>query len=79
MSVVRKINNMSKSNPRSITYQKAYKEILDFFNGDKNKALSWYMTDNPALGGMSPYNMIKAGRGAKLMKWLHSALAGNRP
>ena len=70
---------MSKSNPKSVTYQKVYDVILEYFNGDKSKALAWYMAVNPALGGISPYEMIKKGRGAKLMKYLRSALAGNFP
>ncbi len=70
---------MSKSNPKSVTYQKAYDVILEYFNGDKDKALAWYMTDNPVLGGMSPYKMIKTGRGARLMKWIRAALGGYHP
>jgi len=70
---------MSKSNPKSVTYQKVYDLILEHFNGDKDKTLRWYMSANPSLGGISPYEMIKKGGGAKLMKWIKSALAGNFP
>lgn len=70
---------MSKQNPRTITYHQAFQEILEFFNDDKDKAIAWYTIKNPALGGISPYEMIKIGRGAKLMKFIRSALAGNIP
>jgi hypothetical protein len=70
---------MSNHNPKTITYHQAFQEILEFFNGDKDKAIAWYTVKNPALGGVSPYEMIKEGRGAKLMKFIRSALAGNHP
>lgn len=70
---------MSKHNPKTVTYTQAFSEILEFFNGDKDKAIAWYTVKNPALGDISPYEMIKIGKGRKLMQFIRSALAGNMP
>jgi len=69
----------NKSNPRNLTYEQGLKLIIEFFQGDKDKALKWYMTKNPLLGDMSPYEMIKIGRGKKLMQFITCQLEGNHP
>jgi hypothetical protein len=62
----------NKSNHKNITYDQAFKEILDYFNYDKDKAIAWYMAKNAALGDISPFEMIKLGKGQKLMKFIRS-------
>jgi uncharacterized protein (DUF2384 family) len=64
--------------PKNITYANAFKEILDFFHGDKDKAIAWYMSPNVLLGNTSPFEMIKNGRGQKLMKFIRSCMDENR-
>lgn len=64
---------------KRMTYEYAMKEILAYFNGDKNKAFYWWITPNPALGDISPFQMVKAGRGEKLMKFIRTRLDGNFP
>lgn len=66
-----------KSVHKNITYEKAFNEILEYFNYDKDKTIKWYMTKNPLLGNISPFEMIKNGNGQKLMKWIRGQLQGN--
>lgn len=65
--------------PKNLTYAKAFETILEFFQYDKDKALRWYMTPNPLLGNITPFQMIKNGRGQKLMKFITSQIEGNFP
>lgn len=64
---------------KRMTYEDAMKEILDFFDGNKDKALTWWITPNPGIGNISPFLMVKNGRGEKLIKFIRSSLDGNFP
>lgn len=50
--------------------------IAGYFNGDAKKAALWFQIKNPALGGISPRDMIRFGRYQKLEKFVRNALAG---
>lgn len=56
-----------------------FQKVCNFFHGDTAKTWQWFKTINPMLGGISPLEMIKAGRGEKLKKFIDSLLKGNRP
>jgi len=43
--------------------------VMEFFEGNETKARLWFETKNPLLGGISPNDMIKAGRYDKLLRW----------
>lgn len=43
------------------------------------KAVEWFTTPNPFLGNVSPWAMIKAGRGDKLCKWIDAQIEENAP
>jgi len=55
----------------------AYAKILAFFEYDKQKALIWFETPNPLLGGISPQSVINQGRGEKLLKLIINTLDEN--
>ena len=44
--------------------------IIDFFDGDEEKAKKWFSLKNPAFGDISPDEMIKLGRHEKLKEWI---------
>ena len=50
-----------------------------YFNGDMKKTQLWFQTKNPLLGNISPRDMIRYGRYAKLQQFVLNALAGNIP
>ncbi len=52
--------------------------VADYFKGDIKTAL-WFQISNPALGNMSPRDMIRCGRYKKLIKFVQNAFAGNNP
>lgn len=52
--------------------------VAAFFE-DETKTILWLQTRNPLLGGMSPRDMIRAGRFKKLEKFVQTALAENAP
>jgi hypothetical protein len=58
---------------------KAFALVKGFFGGDSEKALLWMRTSNPLLGGVTPREMIVAGRSAKLLKFVEEALSENKP
>ncbi len=53
--------------------------VADYFEGDLKKTALWFKIRNPALGNLSPRDMILYGRYQKLVKFIQNALAGNNP
>lgn len=58
---------------------KSKKLVKEFFDGDVEKAELWFMTKNPLLGGMTPQGMISVCREDKLLAFILSQLAENKP
>lgn len=44
---------------------------------DEGKTVTWFETENPLLGGVSPVYMVKIGRIHKLVKFVDSCLSEN--
>lgn len=78
--------------PASVRYdQKIPNEVLDrmieianicglvaqFFDGDAAKTALWFKTRNPQLGDISPRDMIRFGRYARLLRFVMDALEQN--
>jgi hypothetical protein len=53
--------------------------MAGYFNGDIAKTALWFKVKNPALGGISPRDMIRYGRYKKLELFIRNALAGIHP
>lgn len=53
--------------------------LLKFFQDDKEKVRLWLSLPNPALGGISAYEMVKQGRSHKLHEFIKNAVEGNMP
>ena len=53
--------------------------MAGYFNGDIKKTALWFNIKNPALGGISPRDMIRYGRYKKLELFIINALAGINP
>jgi len=53
--------------------------MAGYFQGDSKKTATWFHIKNPALGGISPKDMIRFGRYKKLEKFIRNALAGISP
>lgn len=53
--------------------------VADYFKGDIKKTALWFQISNPALGNISPRDMIRCGRYKKLIKFVQNAFAGNNP
>lgn len=49
-------------------------DVLDFFEGDEGKAIFWFETANPQLGGKTPLDMIRMGRFQKLASFVRTSL-----
>jgi hypothetical protein len=45
---------------------------------DFDKTILWFRVRNPALGGISPRDMIRVGRFNKLLRFIQTALDENR-
>jgi hypothetical protein len=50
-------------------------QVVGFFEGDVNRAALWFRLPNPLLGDVSPRDMIRYGRYAKLQRFVVEALA----
>lgn len=59
--------------------QAYFDKVREFFNGDAEKTWKWFQTRNPSLGGVSPLEMIKAGKVEKLKKIIDSRMQGYFP
>lgn len=57
----------------------AFGLVMKFFEHDFHKAYAWWVTQNPMLGGASPYGMCETGRQDKLLKWVKQQIAENEP
>lgn len=56
---------------------KIVKLVHDYFNGNSQKTLTWFITENPLLGGISPMDMILNGRHEKLELFVKNLLDEN--
>ena len=54
--------------PKKLGYDKIYHYALQLFGYDREKTNLWWMTKNEQLDGLSPFEMIKEGKGRQLMK-----------
>jgi len=52
-------------------------KVLGFFGGDVAKTALWFRLPNPLLGDLSPRDMIRYGRYARLQEFVVEALADN--
>jgi hypothetical protein len=59
--------------------QEYFDKIVRFFHGDRDKAWLWFKTSNPALGQVSPLEMVRTGRSKKLKEFIDSRLKGYWP
>ena len=53
--------------------------IWQYFDYDTHKCNLWLKTKNPAIGGITPEEMIKNGRADKLLLFIKNAIDGNSP
>lgn len=53
------------------------REILIKFFGGWHKVNEWLSASNHALGGVSPNDMINAGKADKLLAWMKQQIAFN--
>lgn len=53
--------------------------VAHYFDGDIRKTALWFKMENPALGGISPRDMIRYGRFKKLKAFIQNQLEGDIP
>ena len=62
---------MTEKQPsRRTSLETVYNRVIEVFQFDKDKALTWYLSDLPAFG-MSPYQMCKQGKARKVLRYLN--------
>lgn len=44
--------------------------LNDFFDNDQQRIYLWLTTENPSLGNVTPFDMIKLGREKKLLEFI---------
>lgn len=59
---------------RILVNSRHWKLVLEYFTGDKDKTFEWFETPNPDLDRMIPIEMIKLGRGKKLLAFIEGQL-----
>lgn len=57
--------------------QSYFDKIKEYFQGDTRKTWLWFNSRNHSLGGVSPMDMLRNGRGDKLKKFIDNALDEN--
>jgi len=58
--------------------EKCYLLVYSFFQSER-RTKEWFMCKNPLLGGLSPNDMLEAGRGKKLLTFIENQLKENQP
>lgn len=53
--------------------------VANYFEGDAAKTALWFKVPNPALGNISPRDMLRFGQFEKLRSFINNALEGNTP
>lgn len=53
--------------------------VAELERGGVQFLLTWMRTPNPQLGDVSPLEMLRLGRGAKLAQFVDAAMAGEEP
>lgn len=54
-----------------------FEKIKKYFKGDIKKTWVWFKLPNPALGNVSPIQMLRSGRTDKLIKFIDYAVKGD--
>lgn len=60
----------NKSSPKNLTYAKVYSYALELFNYDKDKTNSWWLTKQEELGDKAPFELVKEGKGRRLVRMI---------
>ncbi len=47
--------------------------VAEFFDGDRNRTVSWFHAQNPSLGNIKPRDMLRLGRFHKLHQFILEA------
>lgn len=55
---------------KNVTYEQAFNFALEVFQYDKDKTLGWWMAKRDEFNNMSPYEVVKSGKGRWLMDYL---------
>lgn len=53
--------------------------VAEYFEGDIKKTAMWFQIKNPALGNISPKDMIRFGQFYKLHQFIIAAINGDTP
>jgi hypothetical protein len=59
---------------KRLSYEEITKTVLDLFDGNKDKMLSWWVSPNKNFGNLSPFQMAKSGRTDELMLFIRTRL-----
>ncbi len=54
------------------------RDLINTFFEDTGTTERWMKAKNPLLGGLSPRDMLEAGRGEKLLKFVKQQLSENK-
>jgi hypothetical protein len=58
--------------------QAYFDKVKQFFCGDIKKTWLWFTTPNPAMGMLSPLNLIKIGRANRVKQFIDNAIDENK-
>jgi len=59
---------------KKTTYAKVYLTAFELFGFDKNKTNSWWMSPCEEFNNLSPFEMVREGKGRQLLKLMHKCL-----
>jgi hypothetical protein len=51
--------------------------VMQYFDGNAERAMLWFQSPNPSLGDLSPHTLISMGRINKLAEFVRNAMAAN--
>jgi hypothetical protein len=74
---LREAGQISRASAGQGELEQLCEQVVGFFEGDVAKTALWFRLPNPLLGDISPRDMIRHGRYAKLQEFVTEALAEN--
>lgn len=57
-------------------FDEVHRMVFRYFDGDPEKIHDWFTTPNPLLGQVAPVDMLKYGRGEKLLQFVKERMTG---
>ena len=57
----------------------SFRMLVNYFDGNMEKAMEWCLTPNPILGDLRPHDLLRLGRIKQLNEFIKNQIEGDTP